>query len=66
MSRLKEVEEAVRGFSAEDLAAFRTWFAKFDAEVWDRQIGDDVEAGRLDTFAEEALRELREGNCSEW
>jgi hypothetical protein len=64
MSTLQEVEEAVRRFSTEDLAAFRTWFEEFDAEAWDRQLAQDVEAGRLDALAEEALRELQGGNCT--
>ncbi|HEV8718819.1 MAG TPA: hypothetical protein VGX03_39115 [Candidatus Binatia bacterium] len=47
MSTLQEIEEAVRQLSAEELAAFRAWFAEFDAAVWDRQIEEDVVVGRL-------------------
>ena len=36
-----------------------------DAEVWDRQLEEDVRAGRLDALAEEALRDLREGCCTD-
>ena len=49
----------------EDLAAFRAWFAKFDAEVWDRELEDDIPAGRLDALAEEALDDLRGGRCTD-
>ena len=65
MSTLQEVETAVRHLSSDDLAAFRAWFATFDTEVWDRQLEEDVRAGRLDTLAEEALREHREGRSTE-
>ena len=34
---VEEIERAVRKLSPEELAAFRAWFAEFDAEVWDRQ-----------------------------
>ena len=61
MSTLQEVEAAVRHLSAEDLATFRTWFAAHDAEVWDRQLEEDVRAGRLERLADEALKEHREG-----
>ena len=49
----------------EDLAAFRVWFAEFDATLWDRQLEADVAAGRLDQLAEEALQDLQEGRCSD-
>lgn len=47
----------------DDLAAFREWFAQFDAQAWDLQFEKDVAAGRLDALADEALRELKEGRC---
>jgi hypothetical protein len=61
----KEIEEAVLRLSAAEFAAVRAWFAEFDAEVWDRQIEDDVAAGRLDALADEALGDLRAGRCTE-
>jgi len=57
MSRVEEIEEHVRDLHPEELAAFREWFAGFDAEVWDRQFEDDVIAGKLDGIAERALRD---------
>jgi hypothetical protein len=54
MSTIQELEKTVRQLSAEDLAAFRAWFAEFDAEQWDRQFEADVSAGRLDGLIEEA------------
>ncbi|MEH1869529.1 MAG: hypothetical protein V7K69_31660 [Nostoc sp.] len=64
-STLKELELAVSQLSPEDLAAFRTWFAEFDAAAWDKQIEKDVAAGRLDVLAEKALKHLREGRCTD-
>ncbi len=65
MSTVQEIERAVRQLSPEDLAAFRAWFAEFDAGLWDRQFEEDVAAGRLDTLADEALQDLREGHCTD-
>jgi hypothetical protein len=65
MSTVKEIEQAIRALGPQDLAALRDWFAEFDAEVWDRQFEQDVAAGRLDKFAEEALRDLDEGRCKD-
>ena len=65
MTTIQQLENGVRQLSAEELAAFRAWFAEFDAEHWDRQFEADVSAGRLDWLVEEARRDLREGRCTD-
>jgi hypothetical protein len=65
MSTIHEIEQAIRGLGPQDLAALRDWFAAFDAETWDRQLEQDVAAGRLDGLAQEALRDLTEGRCTD-
>ena len=61
MSTVDEIENAIRQLSDDELAAFRAWFAEFDADAWDRQFEQDVAEGRLDALADEAFREAREG-----
>lgn len=65
MNSIQQLEDSVRQLSAEERAAFRAWFAEFDAEEWDRQLETDVTEGRLDWLMEEARQDLREGRCSE-
>ena len=65
MSTVQELEEAVRLLSPEDRAAFRAWYAKFDAEEWDRQLEKDVAAGKLDWLGQEAQDDRRSGRCSD-
>ncbi|MCI0360246.1 MAG: hypothetical protein L0211_17350 [Planctomycetaceae bacterium] len=65
MSTVQDIEQAIRRLPPQDLAALRAWFAEFDAEVWDRQLEADVKAGRLDALAEEALRSLKAGQCTD-
>ena len=65
MTTISEIEEAVRRLSRADLAAFREWFDRFDAEAWDRHFERDAREGRLDRLAGEALEDLREGRCTE-
>ena len=65
MRDLREIERAVSQLSEEELAAFRVWFAEFDAERWDRQFEEDVAAGRLDGLARQARQHLREGRCTD-
>ncbi len=65
MDTIEEIEAAVRRLSPAELAAFRAWFAEFDATAWDHQIEEDVAAGRLDALADEALNDLRQGRCTD-
>ncbi len=65
MSGVSEIEDAVLRLTPTELDAFRTWFAEFDAAVWDRQIEDDAAAGRLDALADEAIEDLRAGRCTD-
>ena len=65
MSTVQEIEAAVSNLSPSELSAFRAWFSDFDAGAWDKQLEEDVRAGRLDALAEEALNDLRSGRCSD-
>ncbi len=65
MSTVNEIEDAIRKLPDEDLVALRAWFADFDAAAWDRQFEHDVIEGRLESLADEALRDLREGRCTD-
>ena len=65
MSTIQEIEQAIRGLAPQELAVLRDWFVALDAENWDRQLEQDVATGRLDRFADEALRDLSEGRCTD-
>lgn len=65
MSSIQEIEAAVKKLSPQDLSVFREWFADFDAAAWDKQFEADVAAGKLDGLAEEAIRDLEQGRCTD-
>lgn len=65
MTRVEALEKEVAGLPPADLAAFRQWFAEFDAAAWDGQIEGDVVAGRLDALADAALADHSAGKCTE-
>ena len=44
---------------ADDLAAFRTWFAEYDDERWDQEMTEDAAAGRLDFLVKEVRDEIQ-------
>ena len=64
MTKIQELKRQVAGLTPDELAAFRRWFAEFDAELWDQQIEADVRAGKLDTMAQKALRDHAEGKST--
>ena len=64
MSKLEIIEGQIKALSREELAQFREWLARFDAEVWDRQFEGDVKAGKLDALAENALRDHLAGRST--
>ena len=37
MSRVQRIESQISELTPAELAAFREWFAEFDASAWDRQ-----------------------------
>jgi hypothetical protein len=62
---IEEIEKAVAELPPEDLAKFRAWFERFEAERFDSRIARDAASGRLDGMAEDALAEFRAGRARE-
>jgi len=65
MSELEQLEQQVQNLSTEDLAKFRAWFLELDAQLWDQQIAEDFEAGKLDRLIAEAREDLAAGRARE-
>jgi hypothetical protein len=65
MISVVEIEDAVKKLSRGELHTFRDWFLGFDAAAWDKQFAEDVATGRLDALADEAIRDLRGGRCTD-
>ncbi len=62
---LQELEAAMRTLSREELAAFRKWFIEFDWEAWDKEIEEDVAAGRFDAVIREVDEDVRAGRLTD-
>jgi hypothetical protein len=65
MSRVEKIVSQVGELSSVELAAFREWFAEFDASAWDRKFEADVKAGKFDSLAEQALDDHAAGRSRE-
>ena len=61
MLTVTEIQQAILSLSEADYARFRKWFTELDWERWDRQIEEDVKAGKLDSLAVEALEAKERG-----
>jgi len=65
MSEVEQLEEQIERLSPQDLAAFRAWFAEFDARMWDQQIEADAKSGRLKPLIDKALADYKAGKVRE-
>ena len=54
MSTVQEIEQAIERLGDEEVAELRAW-------LFDRDIAHDAASGKLDSLADEALREARAG-----
>ena len=64
MTKVEALERQIQELSSEDLAAFRKWYAEFDARMWDSEIESDVRVGRLDTMAQQAIHDHAKGKTT--
>ena len=64
MSKVESIEQQIKTLSPEELAKFRAWYASFDAQAWDAQFNADVEAGKLDSIADQALLAHKAGQST--
>jgi len=63
MTTVQEIEQALAKLPPEKLAEFRSWYTEFDAAQWDAQLEGDVQTGKLDALADQALNDLAQMRC---
>lgn len=61
MGKLEQITQQVEALEDDDLKAFTDWFAEFQADLWDKQIAADFEAGKLDHLIAEAEADIAAG-----
>ena len=65
MSTLEQIESAILTLPSKDLQRLREWLLELDQRHWDRQIEQDINDGKLDALAAEAIAEFESGECRE-
>ncbi|MBI4771296.1 MAG: hypothetical protein HY784_13025 [Chloroflexi bacterium] len=58
---ITEIETAIARLPAIDLAELMAWLENYCAQVWDKQIEEDLEAGRLDALLAQVDKEYEAG-----
>jgi phosphosulfolactate synthase (CoM biosynthesis protein A) len=61
MTRLEKLEESVTALPERGFWQFADRFAQLKAERWDKQIEDDLKAGKLDRLISDAKAETTAG-----
>jgi hypothetical protein len=65
MSTIEAIEQAVERLGKNELADFRDWFTRYDADCWDAQIERDAATGKLDDLVSGALEDFDAGRVKE-
>jgi hypothetical protein len=58
---IKDIEKAIVQLPAKDLDKLAHWLEDYRAQMWDKQIEEDLEAGRLDALLAEVNEEYEAG-----
>jgi hypothetical protein len=58
---IAEIESAISQLPAREFAELMAWLQEYRERVWDKQIEDDLEAGRLDKLLAEVEKEHGKG-----
>jgi len=59
---IQEMEVAIRNLSPKELDELMAWFEEYYAQVWDKQIDDDANSGRLDDLLADVDKEYNSGS----
>ena len=60
---VKEIESSIAQLPPTKVAELAEWFEEFHAQLWDKQLEEDVKAGRLDSLLKEADQDHESGRC---
>lgn len=60
---IKEIETAIAQLPPSEVAKLARWFEEFHAQMWDKQIEQDEQSGRLDALLEQAAQDFEQGKC---
>lgn len=58
---MKEIEAAITKLPAKQVGELTAWLVDYHHRLWDKQIEEDLEAGRLDAILEQVDKDCQAG-----
>jgi hypothetical protein len=65
LANVEQIKSAIIKLSPEEYRQLRQWYEEYEARKWDRQIENDMKAGKLDKLADKAIQNFRAGKFRE-
>ncbi len=65
MTTADEIKQAVLGLPETEYAKLMDWLHELAEEAWDKQIGEDIKAGKLDFLKAEVEQAQGEGTLKD-
>ena len=60
---ITEIKTIISQLPPADLADLTEWFEEFQEDAWDRQIANDVKAGRFEAIFQRVEEQAESGQC---
>ncbi len=60
---ITEIKSEISQLPPHELAELAQWFEELQADAWDRQIAQDVQAGRFDAVFQRVDEQAKSGQC---
>ena len=61
---IEQIERAVENLSTQELFSLSGWFEAYLESKWDKQLEEDILAGRLDQAGARADQDFEAGRCT--
>ena len=58
-----EIKTAVMNLNKTELNELLGWLEEYQESLWDKQIEEDIQSGKLDSLIEKARKEFKEVKC---
>ncbi len=65
MLTLDQIESAILQLPSHEVQQLIEWLSDVDYQRWDKQLEEDINNGKLDDLAAEAIAEFEAGNCQD-
>ncbi len=63
--QIEEIIKNIKQLPEKDLKALIEWIDDYTQQMWDEELKRDIEEGKLNKLAKQALKDYEEGKCKE-